>query len=147
MLTTLPRLFGTTDSGRCYIKSSKRGIVNSTMKYIRIFCKKLTDNPILVITSDLILNASLKHFKHTNITMLKPQFNIMNNDYLEYYPFNDKLNEKGKKLLTNYETCIFNNNNDKEKCEKEFDKFSQFYWSSHYSENYEELPGFERYLI
>lgn len=52
MLTTLPRLFGTTDSGRCYIKPSKRGTVNSTMKYIRIFCKKLTDNPILVITSD-----------------------------------------------------------------------------------------------
>lgn len=79
--------------------------------------------------------------------MLKSQFKIIHNDYFEYYPFNDKLNEKGKKLLTNYETCIFNNNNDKEKCEKEFDKFSQFYWPSHYSENYEELPGFERYLI
>ena len=155
MLTTLPRLYGITASGRCYIKPSKRGVFNSTMKYIfgrdyekdniRIFCQKLTHNPILVITSDKILNASLKHFSHTNITMLKPQFNIKNNDYFEDYPFYNTLNEEGRKLLARYEACISTNN--KNKCDEEFDEFSQFYWSSHYSDKYEEIPGFERYQI
>ena len=157
MLTTLPRLYGITDSGRCYIKPSKRGIFNSTMKYIfgrdyekdniRIFCQKLTHNPILVITSDKILNASLKHFSHTNITMLKSQFNVKNNDYFEDYPFHDTLSEEGRKLLTRYETCTSMNNIDKDKCDDEFEEFSQFYWSSHYSDKYEEIPGFERYQI
>lgn len=34
MLTTLPRLYDVTKSGKCFIKHSKRGSFNTTMKYI-----------------------------------------------------------------------------------------------------------------
>ncbi|KAK8837374.1 hypothetical protein M9Y10_036807 [Tritrichomonas musculus] len=91
MMTTLPRLYGINEEGRCYIKPSKRGLFNSTMKYIfgreyekdniRIFCKKIFHDPILIITSDKILESTMKHFSATNITKIEAQFNITNKNY------------------------------------------------------------------
>lgn len=81
MLTTLPRLYNVSD-GKCYLIPSKRGLFNSTMKYIfgknyekdgiRIMCRIMPHYPILIITSDKILNDTLSYYpEDSNITFWK----------------------------------------------------------------------------
>lgn len=70
MLTTLPRLYSTTNDGKCFLKPSMRGLFNSTMKYIfgknyendgiLIMCKKQAHNLYLVLSSEKILNQTLQ---------------------------------------------------------------------------------------
>ncbi|KAK8835781.1 hypothetical protein M9Y10_040603 [Tritrichomonas musculus] len=155
MLTTLPRLYGINENGDCYIKPSKRGLFNSTMKYIfgreyekdniRIFCKKITHNPVLVITSDKILNETLKHYHDTKKTLLKSQFDISNRNYFDHFQYREKMNENESLLLKEYEECV--SSLGREKCEEKWDDFTQSYWPNEYSDRYEKIPGFERYQI
>lgn len=156
MLATLPRLYGVNKNGKCYIKPSFRGLFNSTMKYIfgknyeedniRIYCKKMTRHPILVITSDKILNHTLDFFKYDDdIIMLENKQNeIINNDYFENQTFGN-LPENGKNLLNIYEKCVEINGT--QNCESQWDSFTQYYWPSRHSDKYEDIKGFERYQI
>lgn len=156
MLATLPRLYDVTKSGRCYIKPSKRGLFNTTMKYIfgkdyekdniRIFCKKLTHNPILIISSDKILNNTLSYFSREKVTLLPSQFDIVNTDYFDGVSLSNLNNNEGEKLLNDYRNCIKLHKKN-EKCETEWDKFTQFYWPSTFSDDFVDIPGFERYQI
>lgn len=155
MLTTLPRLYGITKDGKCFIKPSKRGLFNTTMKYIfgkdyekdniTILCKKLSHYPILVITSDKILNQSLKYFSSTEkFTFLKKQFDIENTNYFENISF-ENLPKKGEELLNTYKECV--NQKGTSNCEEEWDSFTQFYWPTIFNDNYVDISGFERYQI
>ena len=76
MMTTLPRLYGVTKDKKCYIKPNKRGVFNSTMKYIfgknyeddniNIYCFPYSHNPYLVITSEKLLEDTIT--KYYNIS-------------------------------------------------------------------------------
>lgn len=154
MLTTLPRLYDVTKSGKCYIKPSMRGLFNSTMKYIfgkdyekdgiRIMCKKLSHYPLLVITSEKILNQTMSHFSDQNLTLLKKQFDIENKNYFNHHKL-EIFNDEGNQLMKNYEECVSVNGT--ENCEDKWDSFTQYYWPFVYSNKYVEIPGFERYQI
>ena len=135
MMTTLPRLYSVTKSGKCYIKPSMRGLFNTTMKYIfgkdfedqgiEIFCTKLSHDVTLVIRSEKNLNKIIKSYSDidNNITILQKQFNIINKDYFKEHPIG-KLNEEGQNLYEKYNECISKNMSD---CENEWDVFTQFY--------------------
>ncbi len=155
MLTTLPRLYNLTENGKCYLSPANRGLFNSTMKYIfgrnyeedgiRIMCKKITNNTMIVITSDKILNQTLSYYSYdNNITFLKKQFDITNTDYFKDHEFVN-LTEEGEELLTNYEKCV--NKSGTKNCEDEWDSFTQHYWPAYHTVYYEDIPGFERYQI
>ena len=113
MMTTLPRLYSVTKSGKCYIKPSMRGLFNTTMKYIfgkdfedqgiEIFCTKLSHDVTLVIRSEKNLNKIIKSYSDidNNITILQKQFNIINKDYFKEHPIG-KLNEEGQNLYEKY---------------------------------------------
>ncbi|KAK8847923.1 hypothetical protein M9Y10_018971 [Tritrichomonas musculus] len=132
MMTTLPRLYSFTKSGKCYIKPSMRGLFNTTMKYIfgadyeehgiEIFCTKLSHDVTLVIRSEKSLNEAIKSYTRMNKTVkvLKKQFDVKNRD------------------------CI---SEQKDNCEKEWDIFTQYYWPNMYSNEYADFPGFGRYQI
>ena len=94
MLTTLPRLYGITKDGKCFIKPSKRGLFNTTMKYIFgkdyekegiiILCKKIIHFPVLVITSERIKNKTLSYFSDDrNIKFLGNQFEVENKNFFD----------------------------------------------------------------
>lgn len=153
MMITFSRLYGITNNGKCYIKPSKRGLFNSTMKYIFgnnyekdriiILCKKLENFPVLVITSDKILNKTLSYFsKERKFTFFDKKFNIKNKVYFQNDNKKD-LSSEGQQLLDSYGKCV------KEKsiknCEVEWDTFTQFNWPNIYSDNFIDIPGFERY--
>lgn len=155
MLTTLPRLYGTTKNGKCYIKPNLRGLFNTTMKYIfgkdyekdgiYIICKKLTHYPYLIISSKKILNQTLSSFNKENITILENnQFDFTNSNYFANFSINS-LSEKEKNFYNIYQRCVLDNG--ASKCENEWDLFTQAYWSNNFSEDYIEMPGFERYQI
>lgn len=110
---------------------------------IQIFCKKLTHNPILILSSDIILNHSLSYFSNQKITLLENQFNIAN--YFDTISIDDINCEDGKNIYIKYQNCT--STKGKENCENEWDDFSQFYWSTYYSDDYVDIPGFERYQI
>lgn len=153
MMTTLPRLYDINKENKCYLKPSKRGLFNSTMKYIfgkdyeydgiQIMCKIIEHNLYLVITSEKILNDTLQDFKHQNYKLLSKQFNIKNSDYFEHLD-KEKLNEKSKFLYNLYEECLSQNNRN---CDKEWDVFIQYYWPNTFSDEYANIPGFESYQI
>lgn len=157
MMTTLPRLYGLTKSGKCFIKPSMRGLFNTTMKYIfgqnyekdniQIMCKKIQHYPMIVITSDKILNQTLSHFiDEKNITFLKNQFdNVINLNYFDNQSYKNLLNDEGKELLKEYENCV--NNKNVINCENEWDSFTQHFWPNYYTEEYVDIPGFEKYQI
>lgn len=155
MLSTLPRLYDSTENGRCFIKPSMRGLFNSTMKYIfgknyeedgiRIMCKKTMHYPLLVITSEKILNNSLNFYSvNHSIHFIENQFQINNTNFFESLNKND-LNEEALKLLKIYEDCV--QVNGISECENEWDSFTQYYWPNFHSNKYEKIPGFERYQI
>lgn len=155
MLSTLPRLYDATENGKCFIKPSMRGLFNSTMKYIfgknyeddgiRIMCKKTIHYPLLVITSDKILNNSLKFYSDNhNIKFIESQFKINNTNFFDNLN-RDDLNEEALKLLKVYENCVQINGINE--CENEWDSFTQYYWPNLHSNEYEEISGFERYQI
>ncbi|KAK8883760.1 hypothetical protein M9Y10_042859 [Tritrichomonas musculus] len=86
-LTTLPRFYTITKSGKCIVDPSKRGMFNTTMKYIfgedyekdgiYILCKKLDTQKVLVISSEKLINKTLDYFSDDeNVTVLNKQFNI-----------------------------------------------------------------------
>ena len=156
MLTTLPRMYSINSEGKCYIKPCIRGLFNTTMKYIfgkdyendkiEIMCKKLYKSIVLVITSEKILNKTLEYFSNKiNITFLEKQFdNITNTNYFENFNI-ENLNDEANNLFLLYDQCA------KEKgtvnCENEWDAFTQYYWSNMFTNQYENLKGFERYQI
>lgn len=154
MMTTLPRLYSTTKDGKCYIKPSMRGLFNSTMKYIfgkdyekekiQIMCKKLVHNLYLIITSENILNQTLKSFNHTNYKILPKQFDINNSDYFSNFT-KENLKGESKNLYEIYERC--KSKGDKNNCESERDTFTQYYWPHSFSDKYSNIIGFERYQI
>ena len=154
MMITFSRLYGITNNGKCYIKPSKRGLFNSTMKYIfgkeyekegiRIMCKKTQHNLYLVISSDKILNQTLQVFSDKNYTFLNKQFNIDNENYFKNFT-TEKLSEYGKSLLNIYSKCKIRNETNE--CENEWDMFTQYYWPHMYTNEYSNIPGFERYQI
>ena len=157
MMTTLPRLYGLTKDGKCFIKPSMRGLFNTTMKYIfgknyekdniQIMCKKIQRYPMLVITSQKILEQTLTHFKDdTNITLLGNQFEkIVNLNYFANQSYKKILDKEGKKLLNEYENCV--RNKSVINCEHEWDLFTQYYWPNYFDVEYVDIPGFERYQI
>lgn len=155
MLTTLPRMYNVTKDGKCFIKPSMRGLFNTTMKYIFgkdyekdgifILCKRLTRYPILVISSEKILNKTLDYFSNdNNIKFLNKQFNVTNTNYFENRKFTN-LTIEGRQLLNDYEKCVELNGT--ENCEEKWDIFTQFYWPNMYSNDYVDINGFERYQI
>lgn len=155
MLTTLPRLYGVSDDGKCFIKPSKRGLFNTTMKYIFgkdyekegivIMCKKITHFPVLIITSDRIKNRTLSYFSNdSEITFLENQFDIENKNFFENHEIGE-LPIEGENLLKSYQRCV--EKNGPKNCENEWDSFTQFYWPNMYSNEYADIPGFERYQI
>lgn len=109
-------------------------------------CKKLYKSIVLVITSEKILNKTLEYFPNKiNITFLEKQFdNITNTNYFENFNF-ENLNDEAKNHFILYDQCT------KEKgtvnCENEWDAFTQYYWSNVFTNQYENLKGFERYQI
>lgn len=133
MMTTLPRLYSLTKDGKCYLKPSKRGLFNTTMKYIfgreyevdgiKIMCRKTSHNLYLIITSDKILNQTLKIYSKHNYSLLEKQFNITNKNYFENFEY-QQLPEYGKSLYNIYLKCISQNKD----CENEWDIFEQYYW-------------------
>lgn len=155
MMTTLPPLYSFTKSGKCYIKPSMRGLFNTTMKYIfgadieehgiEIFCTTLSHDVTLVIRSEKVLNEAIKSYTRMNKTVkvLKKQFDVKNRDYFKEHSI-EKLNEKGQILYQKYKNCI---SEQKDNCEKEWDIFTQYYWPNMYSNEYADIPGFERYQI
>lgn len=158
MMTTLPRLYGITKNGKCFIKPSMRGLFNTTMKYIfgkdyeeqgiEIFCTALSHDVTLVIRSDKILNKTIKSYtdiykNSKEIKILEKQFNIKNRDFFREHSIGE-LNEEGKNLYQKYENCISANENE---CENEWDIFTQYYWPNMYSNEYVDIPGFEKYQI
>ena len=155
MLTTLPRLYNISKDGKCYLIPSKRGLFNSTMKYIfgknyeddgiRIMCRKMSHYPFLIITSDKILNQTLSYYPNKkNIKFVGKQFDIKNTNYFENHRFTD-LNDEGKSLLSKYENCAKNKGT--KNCEMEWDSFTQYYWPNMHTDKYEDIKGFERYQI
>ena len=155
MLTTLPRLYGVNDDGKCFIKPPKRGLFNTTMKYIFgkdyekegiiIMCKKITHFPVLVITSDKIKNKTLSYFSDDrDIKFLENQFEIENKNYFENLKI-EELPIEGKNLFESYQYCVKIKGS--EKCENEWDLFTQFYWPYMYEDDFVDIPGFERYQI
>ena len=137
MLATLPRLYDFSENKKkCFIKPSKRGLFNSTMKYIfgkdyekddiNIFCKRLHHYPALVITSEKILNQTLNYFYYdSNITYLEKQINIVNKDYFKETQL-EKLPEELQDLLNVYKYC--SSKYGAENCESQWDNFTQYYW-------------------
>ncbi|KAK8843040.1 hypothetical protein M9Y10_025228 [Tritrichomonas musculus] len=154
MMATLPRLYDINDNGKCYLKPSKRGLFNTTMKYIfgrdyenegiNIMCKKLEHNIYLVLSSEKILNQTLQNFKNKNYTLLDQQFNITNIDYFRNF-IPEGIPEKGRFLYDTYKKCTLSNLTGN--CENEWDIFTQFYWKNAYSDEYANITGFERYQI
>lgn len=155
MLTTLPRLYGSTDDGKCFIKPSMRGLFNSTMKYIfgkdyendgiDIYCKKLVHNIILVITSDKLMNQTLKQFSDPEkFIFLHKKPKIINSNYFDQCQFKN-LSKEGENLLTIYKDCVSKKGTPN--CENEWDNFTQYYWPNYFSDDYADLPGFERYQM
>ncbi|KAK8865013.1 hypothetical protein M9Y10_010542 [Tritrichomonas musculus] len=155
MLTTLPRLYNINKDGKCYIKPSMRGLFNTTMKYIfgknyendgiEIFCKDLDNYITLIVRSDKILNLTLNSFADKGkIKLLDKQFKIDNIDYFKEHPIGE-LPDEGKNLLKIYEQC--SSQKGSENCEKEWDIFTQYYWTNMYSKDYVDIPGFEKYQI
>lgn len=155
MLTTLPRLYNISKDGKCYLIPSKRGLFNSTMKYIfgknyeddgiRIMCRKMSHYPFLIITSDKILNQTLSYYPNKkNIKLLEKQFDIKNTNYFENHQFTD-LDDDGKSLLSKYENCVKNKGTTS--CEREWDTFTQYYWPNMHTDKYEDIKGFEKYQI
>ena len=47
--------------------------------------------------------------------------------------------------MNDYENCVTQNGT--ENCESEWDLFTQFYWPNYFTDDYEEISGFERYQI
>ena len=155
MMTTLSRLYSTNKQGKCFIKPSMRGLFNTTMKYIfgknyendgiEIFCKNLNNYIVLVIRSEKILNETLNRIENKEqIQILDKQFNIINKDYFKETNIGE-LPEEGKNLLNKYNECLSIKNTGN--CENEWDKFTQFYWPKMYSDDYVDIPGFEKYQI
>lgn len=155
MLSTLPRLYKLTEKGKCYIKPSMRGLLNTTMKYIfgrnyekdciRILCKNLSYSPILVITSDKILNRTLSCFSDdSNITLFEKQFDIKNTNFFENEKY-ENLTQEGIDLLNQYGNCT-KTKGDKN-CEDKWDLFTQYYWPAMHSVELENITRFERYQI
>ena len=154
ILTTLPRLYGKTEDGKCYIKPKFRGVFNSTMKYIfgenyesqniQIYCWPQMHDPYLIITSEFILNKTLENYDQESIT-------IINEDsfkYIESQPYfgteetlcSDMIAQDECQKLKN---CISQNENS---CKEEWNIYTNTYWKS-FSEDYQNIKGLEQYQI
>lgn len=75
---------------------------------------------------------------------LNKQFDINNTNYFENLNINE-LTEKGKQIYNTYENCVSEKTT--EECEYQWDQFTQYYWPNMYSNEFSDIPGFERYQI
>ena len=56
-----------------------------------------------------------------------------------------KTDAKGNNLLKQYKECV--SEKSEERCENEWDNFTQYYWTHSFTDSYVGIPGFERYQI
>lgn len=152
-MATLPRLYDINENGDCYIKPSKRGLFNTTMKTIfgknyendniTIHCKKVYHYPYLIISSKKILKQTHSYFG--DYTILTDHIVDENHDYFledEHFKPNE-LPDNLKELYNNYQDCAVNHSFNY--CSEKWDIFTQFYWPTMYNDSYVNISGFERY--
>ena len=153
VLTTLPRLYGINDAGKCYLKPKFRGVFNSTMKYIfgsnyheqgiTIYCWSKMHYPYLVLTSQKFLQESLHSLGEENYEILDGKEKYISQEY-----FNST------EMLCDYddsEECISLQNCLKEQenneCVKEWETYTNKYWRKQTDSYVESMKGLEQYQV
>ena len=158
VLTTLPRLYGVNNEGKCYIKPRFRGVFNATMKYIfgedyhtkgiHIYCWTQTNDPYLVLTSREMLESRVN-----SLTSEGKTISYINQGDTFYSPKNYFTKELCSDNKANFEcqelkTCLSNSNDaDESACQKQWNVYSDAYWKD-FSEDYiPNLRGLEPYEL
>lgn len=97
-------------------------------------CKKLVNFPVLVITSDKMLNETLRQFSNdSHIQFFERKFDIKNINYFENCDTKN-LSIEGERLLNSYQNCV--SEKSAKNCEEEWDRFTQFYWPNMFTNEY-----------
>ena len=153
VMTTLPRLYGINDAGKCYLKPKFRGVFNSTMKYIfgnnyheqgiTIYCWANMHYPYLVLTSQQFLQASLNSLKEDSYKLLEGKEEYISQ---EYFNSTETLCD-----YDNSEECLSLQNCLKEQenneCVKEWETYTNKYWQRQTDSYVENMKGLEQYQV
>ena len=156
IMTTLPRLYGLSEEGQCFIKPKFRGVFNTTMKYIfgpdyneqgiRIYCWPKTHDPYLVITTEDSFKNQLNRYPEENISVL-PDDNIIKETQSSEH-FNDTLHlcDSGMAYsqCISLQTCLNSSESD---CDIEWSEFTNAYWKEQTEDYVPNMKGLEQYQI
>ena len=152
MMTTLPRYYGVTNDGKCYIKPKFRGVFNSTMKYIfgtdyhsrdiNIYCYTQARNTYLVITAKEWLVDIVNQYDEGDVTL---KSNAMTYATSKEY-FTDPLCSDGiaKEQCHELEKCLDGGETD---CMEEWSQYTNAYWMSFSDEFVPGMTGLEQYQL
>ena len=151
VLTTLPRLYGINDAGKCYIKPKFRGVFNSTMKYvfgddyndqgITIYCWPKMHYPYLILTSQRFLHASIEALED-NYELLEGKEEYVSQEY-----FNDTdtlCDNDNSEQCIELQQCLREGNND---CAREWNLYTNAYWREQTDSYVEGMKGLEQYQV
>ena len=151
VLTTLPRLYGINDEGKCYIKPKFRGVFNSTMKYIfgddyndqgiTIYCWPKMHYPYLILTSQRFLNSTIEALED-NYQLIEGKEQYVSQ---EYFNGTDALCDyDNSDQCTELQRCLQDGNSD---CTQQWDLYTNAYWRRQTDSYVEGMKGLEQYQV
>ena len=154
MLTTLPRLYKYTSDGKCIIQPALRGVFNTTMKYIfgrdydtkniTIMCYPKTNDPYLVITSDVFKSNVLSEYEGQEVTKIEPTIKAESHDYFKEHGICD--DGIAENQCNRLKACM--EKDPSNKCEDEWEYYTNAYWKEFAdSTSNEDIIGLEQYQI
>ena len=159
ILTTISRLYGINEEGKCYIKPKFRGVFNSTMKYIfgnhyhekgiRIYCWTKVHDPYLIITSEESYHYKIAQYSEENIEILSDDYIKEQTESKEYFNETAHLCDSGiaNEECQQLKSCLETKNNYDEECEEEWSRFTNSYWKEQSQEYDPNMKGLEQYQI